>query len=95
MIQKQATPAMRATITELIEVRARRKESEAREAELVTTIKEYVENQPGSIKDNATLLAIVEEKSRTGLDATLLKTKFPAAAAYCEKTSTFLTVKCC
>jgi hypothetical protein len=95
MLQKQATPAMRATVTELITVRARKKESEAREAELVTSIKEYVENQPGAIKDNATLLALVEEKSRTGIDATLLKTKFPAAAAACEKTNVFLTVKCC
>jgi len=86
---------MRSTITELIEVRARRKESEAREAELVTHIKEYVDNQPGSIKDNATLLALVEEKSRTSIDSTLLKTKFPAAAAFCEKTNVFLTVKCC
>ncbi len=95
MIQKQATPAMRATVTELIEVRATKKTAEAREAELVTSIKEYVDNQPGAIKDNATLLALVEEKSSTRIDSTILKTKFPAAAAACEKTSVFLTVKCC
>jgi len=94
MLQKQATPDIREKIAELVRVRALKKETEEREAELKVNILEYVDNQEGSIKHNATLLALVKEKMRTGIDSTLLKTNFPEAAAACAKSSVYLQVEC-
>ena len=87
---------MRATIAELIEVRSRLKSSAEREEELTKTIKEYVDNQSASIKHNAQLLALIEEKpGRKRIDSVLLKTKYPEAADACEKPGLpYLQIKC-
>jgi len=95
METKQANPQMVATISELVEIRGRQKEDATRAEELTTLIKAYVDNKEGSIKHNTTLLALIKEKARTSIDATLLRTKFPLAAEACKKTSTFLQVECC
>jgi len=95
MIQKQASVEIRDKIAELIHVRARKKKAEDRESELKLSIIEFVDGQEGSIKDKTALLALIKEKSRTGIDSTLLKTNFPDASAACQKTSTYLQVECC
>jgi len=85
---------MRENIAELSELRRLAKISADRQDDLTTIIKDYVENQEGSIKHNAQLLALIKEKVRTGIDSKLLKAKFPEAAEACAKTSFYLTIDC-